>query len=217
MIKISEIFGPTIQGEGPYSGKPATFIRTYGCMPPFCDFCDTKYSWYSKDWTAKDIDDVVKDSLKYTNDKGLVIVTGGEPFMQSGIYDLLNKLEDIFETVQVETSGKAPINYKALKPEIEVVMSPKVYNGKFKLADDATLTYANYYKFVIGTEDDFELAKGMIDERHMKKEDIYLMPLGAGREEHNKNLEFVANKCIEHGYNFSPRLHVMIWDTKRGV
>jgi organic radical activating enzyme len=30
-IRISEIFGPTIQGEGPLIGRPSIFVRTAGC------------------------------------------------------------------------------------------------------------------------------------------------------------------------------------------
>ena len=30
-IKVSEIFGPTHQGEGKYVGTPSIFIRTFGC------------------------------------------------------------------------------------------------------------------------------------------------------------------------------------------
>jgi len=30
-IKVSELFGPTIQGEGKYVGTPSIFIRTFGC------------------------------------------------------------------------------------------------------------------------------------------------------------------------------------------
>ena len=31
MIAISEIFGPTIQGEGALIGVPTVFVRTGGC------------------------------------------------------------------------------------------------------------------------------------------------------------------------------------------
>lgn len=30
-IKISEIFGPVLQGEGLYAGTPSVFVRTFGC------------------------------------------------------------------------------------------------------------------------------------------------------------------------------------------
>jgi 7-carboxy-7-deazaguanine synthase len=42
-IRISEIFGPTIQGEGPLIGRPTVFVRTGGCDYR-CTWCDTLYA-----------------------------------------------------------------------------------------------------------------------------------------------------------------------------
>ena len=42
-IRISEIFGPTIQGEGPLIGRPSIFVRTGGCDYR-CNWCDTLYA-----------------------------------------------------------------------------------------------------------------------------------------------------------------------------
>jgi 7-carboxy-7-deazaguanine synthase len=42
-IRISEIFGPTIQGEGPLIGRPTVFVRTAGCDYR-CTWCDTLYA-----------------------------------------------------------------------------------------------------------------------------------------------------------------------------
>jgi 7-carboxy-7-deazaguanine synthase len=52
-IRISEIFGPTIQGEGPLIGRPTVFVRTAGCDYR-CRWCDTLYAVlpeYRDEWT----------------------------------------------------------------------------------------------------------------------------------------------------------------------
>ena len=52
-IRISEIFGPTIQGEGPLVGRPTVFVRTGGCDYR-CTWCDTLYAVlpeYHDEWT----------------------------------------------------------------------------------------------------------------------------------------------------------------------
>src|ERR1700731_950459 len=52
-IRISEIFGPTIQGEGPLIGRPTVFVRTGGCDYR-CAWCDTLYAVlpeYRDQWT----------------------------------------------------------------------------------------------------------------------------------------------------------------------
>jgi len=43
LVRISEIFGPTIQGEGPLIGRPTVFVRTAGCDYR-CARCDTLYA-----------------------------------------------------------------------------------------------------------------------------------------------------------------------------
>jgi len=53
-IRISEIFGPTIQGEGPLIGKPTVFVRTAGCDYR-CAWCDTLYAVlpdYHGEWSS---------------------------------------------------------------------------------------------------------------------------------------------------------------------
>jgi 7-carboxy-7-deazaguanine synthase len=52
-IRISEIFGPTVQGEGPLMGRPTVFVRTGGCDYR-CRWCDTLYAVlpeYRDEWT----------------------------------------------------------------------------------------------------------------------------------------------------------------------
>ncbi len=52
-IRISEIFGPTVQGEGPLIGRPTVFVRTGGCDYR-CGWCDTLYAVlpeYRDEWT----------------------------------------------------------------------------------------------------------------------------------------------------------------------
>jgi len=80
-------------------GKSAFFIRFYGCNLR-CSFCDTKLPETWKEMDLPEIMDVVaKQSCKH------IVLTGGEPLIQSGIEDLIHALlvEDYF--VQVETNG----------------------------------------------------------------------------------------------------------------
>ena len=48
-LTVSEIFGPTFQGEGPFTGRAAVFLRLGRCNLD-CKWCDTPYTW---DWKGK--------------------------------------------------------------------------------------------------------------------------------------------------------------------
>lgn len=84
-IRISEIFGPTIQGEGPLIGLPSVFVRTGGCDYR-CAWCDTLYAVlpeYSGEWesmTARGVLERVEELAGAT--PVLVTLSGGNPALQ---------------------------------------------------------------------------------------------------------------------------------------
>ena len=43
-IYLTEVFGPTLQGEGILAGTMTSFVRTAGCTVG-CKTCDTVHSW----------------------------------------------------------------------------------------------------------------------------------------------------------------------------
>ena len=50
MIPVAEIFGPTIQGEGPHVGMKTMFVRVVGCDFK-CAWCDSKFAWKANENT----------------------------------------------------------------------------------------------------------------------------------------------------------------------
>jgi 7-carboxy-7-deazaguanine synthase len=101
----------TFQGEGTHMGRPAFFIRMYGC-PVKCPWCDSAGTWHP-DWTppADQIEKMTAEQLKAEIDDtyaDIVVITGGEPT----IFDL-NPITDLFAgpeilkgpEVHLETSG----------------------------------------------------------------------------------------------------------------
>lgn len=49
-LVVSEVFGPTFQGEGPSLGRRAGFVRLGRCNLD-CSWCDTPNTW---DWSRFD-------------------------------------------------------------------------------------------------------------------------------------------------------------------
>ena len=62
-IRVSEIFGPTIQGEGALIGLPTVFVRTGGCDYR-CSWCDSLHavdSEFRHDWRPMSAADVLAE------------------------------------------------------------------------------------------------------------------------------------------------------------
>lgn len=145
-IKVSEIF-TSFQGEGPYVGTPATFLRLYGCNLD-CEWCDTDISTYEI-LSVDDVAEILLTQMEFNNIKTLII-TGGEPTLQmEEVKRLIKEIpEDI--KIQMETNGSI---FEYI-PEIEYVISPK---------EDKEKVFKNYYgyentffKFVITSQDDLD-------------------------------------------------------------
>ena len=100
-LEVHSIF-KTIQGEGPFTGHPAVFVRLTGCNLA-CPACDTDYT---STRTVLSPDDIV-ETVKGMTCHPLVVITGGEPFRQN-IYPLVQLLIDNGHTVQIETNGTLP-------------------------------------------------------------------------------------------------------------
>ncbi len=98
-LDVVDLF-PTIQGEGPWAGTPATFIRLAGCNLA-CDLCDTDYTSNRKFMA---IDEILEQVKKHRYN--LVVLTGGEPFRQD-ITPLAKRIIHISNTIQIqiETNG----------------------------------------------------------------------------------------------------------------
>lgn len=133
----------TIQGEGPFCGTPAVFIRLAGCNLQ-CPMCDTEYT---KDRRIASIWDMINE-VQDLMPKGLVVITGGEPFRQP-IGDLLHGLTNAGYYVQVETNGTLPppdfIAYEkntGRRKGVYIVCSPKT--GKVHFQTWAAACCAKY-------------------------------------------------------------------------
>jgi 7-carboxy-7-deazaguanine synthase len=100
-LDIQSIFR-TVQGEGPFSGQPAIFIRLAGCNLQ-CPACDTDYTSQRVLMTIQNIVERVSDLITGHTIR-LIVITGGEPLRQD-ISQLCTMLYQANYTVQIETNG----------------------------------------------------------------------------------------------------------------
>lgn len=145
-IKVNEIF-TSFQGEGPYIGIPATFLRLYGCNLN-CEWCDTDISTYEI-LSVDEVAEILMTQMEFNN-IDLLVITGGEPTLQmSEIKRLIKELpEDI--KIQLETNGSI-FEYV---PEMEYVISPKV--DKEKVFENYYKYENVFFKFVICSQEDID-------------------------------------------------------------
>ena len=96
----------TIQGEGPFCGSPAIFIRLAGCNLQ-CPLCDTDYTSTRTAMEPAAIVQQLEDQWGHLPRKPLVVITGGEPFRQN-LTTLLSELVGSEYFVQIESNGTLP-------------------------------------------------------------------------------------------------------------
>jgi len=209
---VNEIFH-SIQGEGPNAGRPAVFLRLGGCNLR-CRWCDTKYSWNEANNQSMTNKKIIQQIKKYPC-KHLVI-TGGEPLLQQdALKGLLYCLKGY--VVELETNGSLPLKINKFLEQTNC--SPKLRLSE-NLPYPLRILPENkkvVYKFVIRKKSDIDEVKIYCQKYKIPKEKIWLMPEGISRETVIKRSVWLIEICKKEGYNFSPRLHIMLWENKRGV
>ena len=199
-LKIHSIF-ETIQGEGPYSGHQAIFIRLSGCNLA-CKFCDTEFDNYK----VLEIQGILKKIQSFEQIKPLIVITGGEPFRQN-ISPLCKLLIMHDFNVQVETNGTL---YLDIPNEVELVCSPKISNNKYNMIRDDVLKQSIAIKFIISSN---IISYSDISEVGQKKHDIpvYVQPMDEYNDTINqKNLILTQEVAKKHNAILSLQLHKIL-------
>lgn len=238
-MKVNEIFGPTIQGEGRSAGMATMFLRTSICNLA-CSWCDTAYTW---NWLGtsfghpekydrrKEIHEMSCDEIiKKLKEKGprvkSLVITGGEPMLQqSKIIELLELLKPLGYRVEIETNGTIEPRDEFLRLIDQINCSPKTSNSgsdnrleareRPKALWKLALNDKTFFKFVVRDRTDLPEIKSLISRYNMRN--VYLMPEGDTREQQYQLSGEVEELCRENNFNFSPRLHVLYWNRMRGV
>ena len=185
-IRISEIF-ESVQGEGPKTGIPTTFVRTAGCTMRCSGWgvettlpsgkvvvgCDSPHSVFPELFNQPG------GSLWLSPSEVLgrvpvwpknVCVTGGEPLLQ---WKTLSTVVDALlyrgQSVEIFTNGSllAPSPMRMCSP-MTYVMDFKLPSsgeyGKFNTANFARMAENDCIKFVVGDRNDFKVAIETIEE-----------------------------------------------------
>lgn len=230
LYPIVEIF-ESFQGEGPWMGRRALFIRFAGCnLVGKCFECDTDFR-VRRMMTLDEIYEKLKEYFK--NYGWYVVFTGGEPSIYQEQILRLFEMKDLggIGSYAIETNGIIRLNDEIMSWLDLVIVSPKKGFEEF-----AYKNYANSFwrsnmtgwKFVVGDvpkgsrfwsfDEVREQVNILFEKYKVSKRRIWLMPYGANIQEIKENAKKVWKLALELGVNYSDRLHIRIWnESKMGV
>lgn len=213
---VQEVF-PTIQGEGPFAGQPAIFVRLGGCNLK-CFWCDTDFE--SSSWHPHPdelIGAIITAGEHCKTD--LVVLTGGEPLRQN-IVPFIRKLLEMQYRVQIETNGALWIDEldeiveAGIDEQFTIVCSPKTGKVHKKIEQ-----WADAYKYIVSIDDSDKedglpvMSTQRLDKRmHLARPPlhtiVYVQPLDAYDDCKNKsNEQHAINLVKKYGYRLSYQIH----------
>jgi len=158
MLTVNEIFH-SIQGESTRAGARCVFVRLTACDLR-CSWCDTPYAFY--EGRKMSVDDVLSAVEGYGCP--LVEITGGEPLLQDGVYELMDRLLAVGHTVMLETGGHRPIDrVPAQVVKIVDVKCPGSGEAdKNEWGNLDRLAPHDEVKFVVADRADYEFARDVV-------------------------------------------------------
>lgn len=211
----------TLQGEGPFSGRPAVFIRLAGCNIR-CPLCDTDYTSNRRLMFVNEIQAEVErlrrpyrlDGLPVKRPATLVVITGGEPFRQD-IRAIVKRLTDYGYQVQIETNGTLYPGSDFPWNLVTVVCSPKgaihpqlmkhIRALKYVIRDGNVSAYDGLPTATLGRTS--SPGRPNVDFTG----EVYIQPLDEQEEHTNRiNRNAAMTSCRIYGYTLCLQTHKLL-------
>jgi 7-carboxy-7-deazaguanine synthase len=224
-LRVSEVF-TSLQGEGASAGVPATFLRLGDCNLS-CRYCDTPYSW---DWQRYDrkselsVEDFLATAARirqFTPHR--LVITGGEPLLQQPALELLvGELREFF--IEVETNGticpsdslRSSVGQWNVSPKLSASGIEEAQCVKRDVLASFLETKRAWLKFVVVDSRDLEEVLQIVAAVDWPAENVILMPEARSPADLAARSTWVAEAALRHGFRFSTRLQILLWNNARG-
>lgn len=225
-LSVSEVFGNTVQGEGPYSGHPCCFLRLGHCNLS-CPPCDTPYTWDTSrfdlaetcpPWTG---DRILQELSAFT--APLLIVSGGEPLLWQRTPTFRRVTEECGKTVHVETNGTivpdpdgtAAVSHFSVSPKLSAMGGADQLKRRIKaraIAAFAELASGGTacFKFVCAAPEHVDEVSRFAVAHGLDPATVWIMPEGVTAETMLSNHRAVAPAVLMHGFKTTTRLHLLL-------
>ncbi|MCS7262534.1 MAG: 7-carboxy-7-deazaguanine synthase QueE [Aquificaceae bacterium] len=167
-VNLNEVYA-TIQGEGLLLGKPALFIRVQGCNLR-CPWCDQP-SALPFEKRPVEREDLLQEVERQPHKH--IVITGGEPFTEPALAQLVKELLARGKSVQIETNGTLwQEAMEEVASQVYITCSPKGVAGW--QVHPRVRHYAREFKFVV--DDSLTLQALLLFEDVLKKGYVVLQP-----------------------------------------
>ncbi len=235
-LPVVEIFGPTIQGEGPDAGVPAYFVRFGGCDYR-CAWCDSMHAVDPAQVRANaerlTAEGVIQRLGELPVGPELVVLSGGNPALLD-LGALVLALKSDGRRVAVETQGSrwsewlADVDRLVIspKPPSSGMAGPGEMDAFQAFMRNVSPTSTPVLKIVVFDQADLDWAAA----RHQAYPYLPLflsvgtdVGLGEGetlallRERYRWLCETVPRRIDLRDARVQPQLHVIAWGTAKGV
>jgi 7-carboxy-7-deazaguanine synthase len=225
---VTEIFGPTFQGEGSSAGERAVFVRLSRCNLN-CSWCDTPETWDNSRFDLHALSQWMSRQQVWqeitARDAGLVVITGGEPLLQQvKIAWLAARCYATGRRMEIETNG-------TVVPANDLLGSAVRFNVGVKLANSSVAAGRRInatairrfvssgravFKFVVASPAELDEIAGLQRTHELPADRIWVMPEGTTSQKVLDGLRLLADPVLERGWNLTPRLHTLLWENSRG-
>jgi 7-carboxy-7-deazaguanine synthase len=236
-IRVSEIFGPTIQGEGALIGLPTVFVRTGGCDYR-CSWCDSLHavdSAYRQTWAPMTAQAVMAEVRRLSAGRPLTVtLSGGNPAIQP-LEDLIGLGRAAGYGFAMETQGSVA---RAWFSQLDMlVLSPKppssgmtVDWSVFGDCMRAGAAARTVLKIVVFDDADYQWARDVA--ARYPDLPVYLQPGNhtppppgddaavVDRAGIDARMRWLVERVMQDRWfdaRVLPQLHVTLWGNKRGV
>lgn len=205
----------------------------FGCDSFFAVDKSFKNEWIGIHSTNELID-IVDKLTEDINYKPNVVITGGEPllnFTDALFYEFIQTLLKKGFNVHIETNASIKIDFERypLYKNLIFAMSVKLLNSREsktkRINKDAIKSICEnakdaFFKFVV----DETIINDNNGQKEIKEiisfgenQEVFLMPMGKDGNELSLNDKKVASYCIKEGYNYADRIHIRLYNDKKGV
>lgn len=205
--------------------------------------CDTPYSsWQAEKgkYTFEDVQRFIRAHRRIA----YVMITGGEPTIHPDLLInlcLISKMEGKFVTIETNGTksykeslrGRVTANLVSISPKLKSstpISAPGKWGERHEALRENIPAIVSWIKnskhiqlkYVVSSEDDIKEVKEQLSkivsrlgEDDLEKLSTYLMPEGDTEEKLQMKRQWLAERCIEEGFRYTDRLHIIIFGSKR--